>query len=339
MPTKNQVLALYEVSNDYGQVGRTLGIPAGQAYLIATGLPADGGDSHPSDELDRPGVLQTSSQHLVYESAEVENATAKGHVHQWIEHKAKSDLPMQHAAEARDAAPGEVQAPEETDITTVLTRDHDQVVALLKQLKTIPGVSSGGSPTHLSRRKSIVDMVTVALSKHEAAEQEEFWPAVARFFPRGQAVVDLALSQEQEGKDLLHRLGQLDASDEQFDELVMELDKAARKHVAVEDQVLLTISETVAEEVRRELGRAFRRARGHAPTRPHPRAPTKPAAAVKAAGAAAAAVDAVRDQAGDRPATRRGKAAQDLQPRSRPDARQPRPESPQPDPQPAQETP
>lgn len=312
MPTRDQVLALYETTGDYVAVGTALGIPAGQAYLVATGLPADGGDTFPADELDRRGLLPTSTQHLVYESVEPESPTTKGHVHEWVKRRAAADLPMQRAAAARDAAPGEVEEPEETDIGTVLSRDHDQVMALMKQLKTVPGVTAGGSPTHLSRRKSIADMVSLALSKHEAAEQEEFWPAVRDLFPRGQAVVDLALSQEQEGKDLLHRLGELEPSDEEFDQVVVALDKAARKHVALEDQVLMTIRETVAEDVRRQLGSKLREARAHAPTRPHPHAPKEPAAAVKVAGAAAAAADKVRDKAGTRPAARRGKATQDV---------------------------
>lgn len=313
MPTRNQVLALYETSGDYVAVGTTLGIPAGQAYLVATGLPADGGDSFPADELDRRGLLPASTQHLVYESVELESPTTKGHVHQWVKRRAAADLPMQQAAAGRDAAPGEVEEPEETDIGTVLSWDHHQVMALMKQLKTIPGVTAGGSPTHLSRRKSIADMVSISLSKHEAAEQEEFWPAVRDLFPNGQAVVDLALSQEQEGRDLLHRLGELEPADDEFDQVVVALDKAARKHVALEDQVLMTIRETVAEDVRRQLGSKLREARAHASTRPHPHAPKEPAAAVKVAGAAAAAADTVRGKAGMRLAARRGTTTQDIE--------------------------
>lgn len=311
MPTKDQVLSLYAASKDYRQVGESLGISAGQAYLIGTGLPADGGDAISPGELDRPGVLQSSTQHLVWGSVTSENPPTKEQVHEWVRRIAAADLPMQRAARGRDAAPGAVEEPQVSDIATVLTRDHDQVTALLKQLKTIPGVTSGGSETQLSRRKSIADMVTIALSQHEATEQQEFWPAVRKLFPKGESVVELALSQEQRGKELLHELGGVEPAEERFDELVVELDKACRKHVALEDQVLMTMRQTVPDHVLEQLGTAFRRARQHAPTRPHPHAPKKPAAAVKAAGAAAAVVDAVRDEVGQRPAKRRGKAIQD----------------------------
>lgn len=314
MSNRTQVIAAFEATGDYRRVGAELGIPPGQAYLIATGLPADGGDTFPSDQLPpRPGYLPSSTQGLVYPTAEAENPSKKPHVQAWINRLVQSDRPMQEAASARDAAPGEVQDEEATDITTVLTRDHDQVMAMMKQLKTIPGVSDGGDETHQSRRKSIVDMVTVALSKHEAAEQERFWPSVRSLLMEGDEVADQALEQEQKGKDLLHELGDTPASEERFDDLVVELDEASRKHVAFEDKVLLSIRLGMGEEERRQWGRKFVKAEGRAPTRPHPRAPKEPAAAVRAAGAAAAVMDRARDAAGNRPADRRGRAEADLE--------------------------
>ncbi|MGH9089606.1 MAG: hemerythrin domain-containing protein, partial [Acidimicrobiales bacterium] len=145
-------------------------------------------------------------------------------------------------------------------ICTVLTRVHDQVTAMLKQVETLPGVTSGGSPVHLSRRKAIVDMITVMLSQHEATEQQHFWPVVRQQFEDGHEIASEALRQEQEGKDLLQRLGELDASDEEFDELAEELEKAARKHVAFEDVALLAIRRDLSIEARRELGATFREA-------------------------------------------------------------------------------
>ena len=312
MPSKKTVLATLEETGSYESAGLHLGIPAGQAFMIATGLPADGGDTFPPHELARPGMAPTSTQALAYHQAEAENPTKKGHVLEWIKRRADADEPMRRAAAARDAAPAEPLDPEETDICTVLTRDHNQVTAMMKQIKTIPGPTTGGSPVHLSRKQSIVDMVTVALSQHESAEQEHFWPVVRSLFKEGDAIVADGLEQEQEGKDILHRLGETPATDPEFDELCDKLDKACRIHVAYEDRVLLAVRDGMDIEERRKLGAKLRQAEQHAPTRPHPHAPKEPAIAVKAAGAAAAAMDKVRDTVGDRPAERRGKAKQEV---------------------------
>jgi hemerythrin-like domain-containing protein len=238
----------------------------------------------------------------------VKNPTARPEVHAWIRRRAEADAPMQAAARARDAAPGEPQQPEDTDIMSVLSRQHDQVTALFKQLKTIPGVTKGGSQAHQSRRASIADMITVALSEHESAEEEHFWPWVRSVLKDGDDLAQTAFRQEQEGKDLLTALGQTEASQEHFDELAEELEKACRKHVAFEDRVLLKLRDAASDEDRAAVGKKFLRAQRHAPTRPHPRAPSHPAAAVKTAGAAGAVMDRARDKAGDRPAKRRGRA-------------------------------
>lgn len=65
MPTRAQVLELLDAGHSYESVGQALKIPPGQAFMIATGLPADGSDTpHPSELGDKP-VLPGSSQHLV----------------------------------------------------------------------------------------------------------------------------------------------------------------------------------------------------------------------------------------------------------------------------------
>lgn len=298
---------------DYASAASRLDIPAGQAYLIATGLPADGGDSFPpSDELDRPGVIKGSTQHLVYKRPEAPNPIRKPEVDDWIRRRVANDAQMAGAARRRDAEPGEPEDPQDTDVRFVLGRQHDTVTALMEQLKAIPGVSKGGEEKHQSRRKSIVDMMTVELSKHETAEQEHFWPAVRQRFDNGEELYQHAMEQEQQGKESLVALGKTSASEEKFDDLAEQLEKNLRLHVSFEDKVLLSLPESMSEEERRELGDKILRAEKHAPTRPHPHAPKKPGAAVKAAAASAAPLDKARDKLGSRPAERRGRAESDI---------------------------
>ena len=311
MATREQILGRLTRDRGYAELGRELGLPAGQAYMIATGLPADSGDTFTDEQLDHPGGVTGSTQHLAYPAVSVENPTAKPHIHRWVKSRAEADGPMRAAASLRDAAPPQPTKAEDTDIVSVLTRDHDQVTALLKQLKAIPGVTKGGSATHQSRRKSIVDMITVALSRHEAAEEEELWPAIRSVMSDGDVAADAALGQEQEGKNLLGALRGLSAADEQFDELAEELDAKARKHVAFEDRVLLALASLMGGEDRAALGERVLRAEQRA--RPG-RGPTLPCAgrgAVKAAGAAGRAMDRARDKLGERPTDRGGRAEGD----------------------------
>ena len=307
MVTREQVLRLVEGGHDYNEAARDLGISPGLAYMIATGLPADGGDALTPDEQRRPGFLSGSTQQLA-NHAQPENPRRSESVISWIKSRAASDPQMQAAAAARNADPGPPKAEDEDqDIVTVITRDHNRVTALVQQLSAIPGHKKGGSAAQIQRRESIVDMITQSLSKHESAEEELFWPTVRKRVPDGEQLADRGAQQEQEATETLTALARGDADSDEFDDLVERLVLQLRKHTSFEEQVLLAFRDAVPDGERTKLGRKFRAAEGRAPTRPHPHAPRKSGAAAKAAGAPAAAMDKMRDAAGDRAAEREGK--------------------------------
>lgn len=297
MPTREQVRALLDAGLDYTATADRLGIPAGLAYLIATGHPADGGDTVP------PG----GSQDLA--NPPHENPTSKESVAEWLKRRATGDTPMRTAAERRTAEPPPIAEPDAAhDAVTVLGRDHNQVKYLLKQLQALPSHSTGGTAEQLAQRKSVVDMITVRLSEHEAVEEEYLWPTVRSQLSDGDRWADGALEQEQQGKDTLTALGKLAPDTDEFDELVSQLVTQLGRHVAHEDQVFLRMRAELSEETLNDLGERMLAGKKRAPTRPHRHAPKRPAAAVKAAGAAAGALDEARDAAGDRPAKRRGRS-------------------------------
>jgi hemerythrin-like domain-containing protein len=305
MATQARVRAMLDAGIPYEEVARRLGISPGLAYLIATGRPADGSDTVTPEQ--RTPYDVGASQRFA-NPKQAENPTTKGHVLDWVKQRALSDPQMLRASADRTAEPGEIKEPDDTELVAVLTRQHNQVTALLKQLSTIPGVKQGGSEQQKQRRKSIVDMITVKLSQHESAEEELLWPMVRKELDNGDELADTALEQEQKGQEILTDLGKLSPDEEQFDDLVEELALRLRQHVTHEEKVFLQLREQLAEDQRQTAGKRIRQARKLAPTRPHKRAPNQPGPAVAAAGAPAAAVDRLRDATGRRPAARKGKA-------------------------------
>lgn len=305
MPTRDQVRTLLAEGYDYRGAAGQLGIPPGQAYLIATGRPADGSDSPSSQEL-ASGGPEPATQELA--NPPHENPTSSKAVRDWIAGRIAADAQMRSAGAQRTAEPGKPGAPDASpDLVQVLTRQHNQVRALQEQLSALPGHRSGGAPDDLAARKSVVDMITVHLSQHETAEEEHLWPTVRTVLPDGDECAERALQQEQEGKELLTELGRLAPDTDQFDELVEKLIAALRQHVAYEERVFLRLREAMPEADREKLGKKVLRASKRAPTRPHQHAPKEPGAAVKAAAPGAAVADKLRDVAGDRPAKSRGR--------------------------------
>lgn len=88
MPTKTQVRALLKDGLDYRQAGRQLGISPGLAYLIATGLPADGSDAPSPEERRERGLLPTSQE---LSNPAPENPTARRIVRRWIAGRVRAD--------------------------------------------------------------------------------------------------------------------------------------------------------------------------------------------------------------------------------------------------------
>ncbi|MFB7461143.1 hemerythrin domain-containing protein [Streptomyces sp. NPDC056188] len=269
MPSRSQVQRLLADGLDYEEAGHRLGVPAGQAFLIATGLPADGGDTLTAAEQHRAGMPQESTQHLADPPAE--NPTGKDGTRRWLRRRAVTDRWMRQAAEQWDARPKGDRAPGDVhELTSVLTRDHDRVTGLLKQLKALPGVTKGGTGPDLARRESLVALIAQALESHEPAEQRHLWPAVRDALDTGDRLADQAVEQETEGMSTLTALRGTSPDSEEFDELAERLESQVRRHVAFEDAVFTLLRENLPQQDRERLGAEVVEAWQSAPTVPHP---------------------------------------------------------------------
>lgn len=83
---------------DYEAAARQLGIPPGKAYMIATGIPADGSDGLAPEDLQREGFLAGGSQRLL--GIPARNPTEPEELPQvteWVKKRARSDGQMQNA--------------------------------------------------------------------------------------------------------------------------------------------------------------------------------------------------------------------------------------------------
>ncbi|MFC6017081.1 hypothetical protein ACFP2T_12810 [Plantactinospora solaniradicis] len=89
MASKAAVLRLVGLGRSYQEIGATLGIPPGQAYLIGTGIPADGGGTVTRAQRERPGILPSRTQRLV-NPREAPPPPAEP-VHEWMRSRAHGD--------------------------------------------------------------------------------------------------------------------------------------------------------------------------------------------------------------------------------------------------------
>jgi hemerythrin-like domain-containing protein len=182
-----------------------------------------------------------------------------------------------------------------TDAIEVLRRDHEEVKRMLAELERGPVAATGADQNQLTLRKRMTEQLVIEESKHEAVEEEYFWPSVREHVPAGDQLADKAVGQEQEAKHVLDRLDKLDASDTEFETLLAEFTSSAREHIAFEEtQVWPALVKVLSAEQLRDLGAELEKGKEMAPTRPHPNVPPSPGI-LKATGPAAAAADKLRD--------------------------------------------
>ena len=181
------------------------------------------------------------------------------------------------------------------DVFDVLSADHNEVKQLLAELEVGPDRSAGATEAQLDARAKVVEALIIESSKHEAAEEQYFWPTVRDRVPGGAQLTDHAISQEDVAKHVLARLNKLAPSDPEFDDLLAGFIPAARVHIAYEEnQVWPALREALSAAEATDLGEKLADAKKTAPTRPHPSTPASPGV-LKAASPAVAAADRIRD--------------------------------------------
>jgi hemerythrin-like domain-containing protein len=183
------------------------------------------------------------------------------------------------------------------DVFEVLGADHAQVKDMLVALEESQGYATGGetAKTVQSARQEVAKLLIIDSSRHEAAEEQYFWPSVRDRLPDGDQLADAAISQESEAKNVLARLDKLSSDDEEFSTLIAEFIPAARAHIAFEEtQVWPSLRAALSSAEAEELGEKVRKAEDKGPTMPHPHTPASPAL-LKTAGPVVAALDKLRD--------------------------------------------
>jgi hemerythrin-like domain-containing protein len=180
-----------------------------------------------------------------------------------------------------------------TDAIELLRCDHDEVRRLLSALERTDMELADGGPAD----GGLVAQLVIAVSGHEAIEEQYFWPLVRRRVQNGPRLTDEAVSQEQDGKHLLDLLEKSEPDAAQLRQVIA----ISRAHINFEEtQVWPGVRLALSEQELGDLGAQLEQAKRLAPTRPHPHMPCTPEM-LKVAAPIAGAADRIRDALAGRP--------------------------------------
>lgn len=133
--------------------------------------------------------------------------------------------------------------------TKLLKRDHDAVRDLFLAFRN--------AGNDAAARASLFGQIAEQLQVHAAIEEEIFYPACADAEPDrfGKRLVDQAVQEHEEVKDLLRELGSADAASDDFRARVSRLEELVEAHAAEEERVLFTFAfENLGVQRLTELG-------------------------------------------------------------------------------------
>lgn len=160
------------------------------------------------------------------------------------------------------------------DAIELLRNEHQTVLRILIELEDKPVTYP--SPDQVRERQHLVAQLVIVESRHEAIEQEYFWPMVREALS-GDELADEAIRQEREVGQLLADLDKARADQPDFEPMISRVIVDARAHIDYEEtQVWPKILSTVDKKRLLELGEKMTSAQDKAPTRPR----TKTAAPV-----------------------------------------------------------
>jgi hemerythrin-like domain-containing protein len=178
----------------------------------------------------------------------------------------------------------------------VLVRDHREVLWMLSELEAGPTAATGATPSQLAQRQQLVKALVAEESRHEAAEELRFWPAVRRHLADGDDLARRAEDQEQQAKFILDRLDKVSSPEHaEFEDQLAHFISVGRAHIEFEETAVwpaLRAALTNAEAD--DLGRELEKAKETASAKPHPNTPPVPGL-LKIADVAEATVNAFRD--------------------------------------------
>jgi hemerythrin superfamily protein len=161
---------------------------------------------------------------------------------------------------------------EQRDVIEILTHDHREVERMFAELESLP-VAMGEAER--SRRKDLVDQVTIELVRHSVAEEAEVYPAVKKKVSDAEA--ERAKHEHAEAEETMKWLEGLQPDDPGFDEALAILMREIREHVAEEEgQMFPHMRQVFSPQELVELGAKVEAVKRIAPTRPHPLAPDAP---------------------------------------------------------------
>jgi hemerythrin-like domain-containing protein len=178
----------------------------------------------------------------------------------------------------------------ERDVVDVLTTDHREFDRIFTELEGLRGRSE---PDVLTRKRELVDEVTIGLVKHSVAEETRVHPRIEKQVDKDEA--EHSKEEHAEAEETMKRLERMDPDDPGFDDAVAQLIGEIRHHVEHEEgRMFPELRAALSRKELVDMAAQVEAIKRIAPTRAHPMTPND-AGIRLAVGPVASLLDHLRD--------------------------------------------
>jgi hypothetical protein len=147
------------------------------------------------------------------------------------------------------------------DVVSFLKEQHEQIKMGFTQVNIATG----------DQRKHAFYALRRLLAVHETAEEQIIHPAAREALPNGDRLIELRLKEENEAKNVLSQLEEVDVDSARFDTLFSTLQSLVLSHAEAEEQEEFAPLTAHLDASRLERMKTVAQlAESFAPTRPHP---------------------------------------------------------------------
>jgi hypothetical protein len=162
------------------------------------------------------------------------------------------------------------------DVVTVLSRQHDDLRRLMRDIEREPSVSQRAKGGDLRRLQTLTDDLRRCFVIHERSKERYLWPVLRRAWPDGDVISRAARLRAQHVEKRFIKLCWLGERDAHANAVLDEALARIQEHISLEGHLLGRIRLSLPGEVGEEIGAKFARRQLLLPTRPHPDMPISP---------------------------------------------------------------
>jgi hypothetical protein len=162
------------------------------------------------------------------------------------------------------------------DAVTVLSRQHEELRRLMREVGQLPRISLDATGPDLRRLQELMAELRRCYVVHERLKDRYLWPVLRRAWPDGGVIARAAQHQKRHAEERFIKFRWLSERDALVNEVTGQILAGTEDHINLESHLLGRMRRSLPGQVLQDTGASLARRHFLVPTRAHPDMPASP---------------------------------------------------------------